>query len=160
MNNQTAATTDIANPLLDFSGLPHFDHITPAHVGDAVASLLAENRAVVARLEGPQSQVTWENFVEPLEDATERLGRAWGIVGHLNAVVDTPALRASYNENLPKVTEFWTALGQNLALYAKYKTLKDSPQFAALSPKSRSSRQRWQPAFPKTCWTPPTRKRW
>ena len=134
MNNQTAATTDIANPLLDFSGLPHFDHITPAHVGDAVASLLAENRAVVARLEGPQSQVTWENFVEPLEDATERLGRAWGIVGHLNAVVDTPALRASYNENLPKVTEFWTALGQNLALYAKYKTLKDSPQFAALSP--------------------------
>ena len=137
MNNQTVttlATVETDNPLLDFSGLPRFDHITPDHVGSAITILLAENRAMVARLESPQSQVTWENFVEPLEDATERLGRAWGIVGHLNAVVDTPALRAAYNENLPRVTEFWTALGQNLALYAKYKALKDSPGFVAMTP--------------------------
>ena len=52
---------------------------------------------------------SWENFVEPLEQASERLGRAWGVVGHLNAVVDTPELRAVYNENQPRVTEFWTA---------------------------------------------------
>ena len=134
MNNQTATATETANPLLDFSGLPHFDRITPEHVGGAITSLLEENRAMVARLEAPQGLVSWENFVEPLEDATERLGRAWGIVGHLNAVVDTPPLRAAYNESLPKVTEFWTALGQNLALYAKYKALKDGPQFAAMSP--------------------------
>ena len=141
MINQTAAVpvapavaaSDV-NPLLDFSGLPRFDRITPEHIGEAVTHLLAENQAMVAHLERPQSQVTWENFVEPLEDATERLGRAWGIVGHLNAVVDTPALRAAFNENLPRVTEFWTALAQNLALYAKYKALKDSPQFATMPP--------------------------
>jgi oligopeptidase A len=132
--SQDATAAGTENPLLDFSDLPRFDAIRPEHITDAIAALLAENRAMVTRLEGPQSQVTWENFVEPLEDATERLGRAWGIVGHLNAVVDTPPLRAAYNENLPKVTEFWTSLGQNLALYAKYKSLKDSPQFAALSP--------------------------
>ena len=129
MTNEVFTT----NPLLDFSGLPHFDAITPAHVAPAIDALLDENRAVVARLEGPQSQVTWDNFVEPLEQATERLGRAWGIVGHLNAVVDTPELRAAYNESLPKVTEFWTDLGQNLALYAKYKALKDGVGFADLS---------------------------
>jgi oligopeptidase A len=132
--SRNATVADANNPLLDFSDLPRFDAIRPEHITDAIVALLAENRAMVTRLEGPQSQVTWENFVEPLEDATERLGRAWGIVGHLNAVVDTPPLRAAYNENLPKVTEFWTALGQNLALYAKYKSLKDSPQFSALSP--------------------------
>ncbi|MBC7575539.1 MAG: M3 family metallopeptidase [Herminiimonas sp.] len=140
MSTQENATTGnttstaAANPLLDFSDLPRFDAIRPEHITEAIATLLAENRAMVARLESPQSQVTWESFVEPLEDATERLGRAWGIVGHLNAVVDTPPLRAAYNENLPKVTEFWTALGQNLALYAKYKALKDSPQFMQMSP--------------------------
>ena len=133
--NTAAAAESIAlNPLLDFSNLPRFDAITPLHVAPAIDALLDENRAVVARLEGPQSQVTWDNFVEPLEQSTERLGRAWGIVGHLNAVVDTPELRAAYNESLPKVTEFWTALGQNLALYAKYKALKDGVGFADLSP--------------------------
>jgi oligopeptidase A len=121
------------NPLLDFSDLPRFDAVKPEHVTPAVDQLLAQNRAVVTQLEAPMAQVSWENFVEPLENATEQLSRAWGVVGHLNAVVDTPELRAAYNENLPKVTEFWTELGQNLALFEKYKALKDSPAYALLS---------------------------
>ncbi|SNS98230.1 oligopeptidase A [Noviherbaspirillum humi] len=121
------------NPLLDFSDLPRFADIRPAHVTPAVDSLLANARTVVARLEGPLPQVTWNDFVAPLEDATEKLGRAWGIVGHLNSVADTPELRAAYNENLPKVTEFWTSLGQNLALFQKYKALAASPEFGELS---------------------------
>lgn len=121
------------NPLLDFTDLPHFDIIKPEHITPAIDTLLEENRGVVAQLEKPLPQVTWENFVEPLENATERLGRAWSIVGHLNAVVDRPELRAAYNENLPKLTEFWTALGQNLALFEKYKALRTGPAYATLS---------------------------
>ena len=120
------------NPLLDFSDLPRFDTIKPEHVTPAIDALLDENRAMVAQLEAPTDQVTWDSFVEPLENATEKLGRAWGIVSHLNAVVDTPELRAVYNENLPKVTEFWTALAQNLALFDKYKALSVSPEHATL----------------------------
>lgn len=122
------------NPLLDFSDLPRFEAVKPEHVTPAVTLLLEENRAVVARLEAPQDQVTWENFVAPLENATERLGRAWGVVGHLNSVMDTPELRAAYNENLPKVTEFWTELGQNLALFQKYKALRNSAVYETLTP--------------------------
>jgi oligopeptidase A len=126
--------TTFQNPLLDFSDLPRFDAIKPEHVGPAIAALLDENRAVVARLEGPMQEVTWDNFVEPLDNSTEKLGRAWGIVGHMNAVVDTPELRAAYNENQPKVTEFWTELGQNLALFEKYKALTTGKEYAGLSP--------------------------
>lgn len=122
------------NPLLDFSGLPRFDAIRPEHVTPAIEHLLEKNRAAVAQLEAPSDNVTWDNFVTPLENSTELLGRAWGIVSHLNNVVDTPELRATYNENLPKVTEFWTALAQNEALFAKYKALRASAEFAALSP--------------------------
>jgi len=121
------------NPLLDFSGLPRFDVIAPEHVTPAIDSLLVEARKAVAKLEAPMQQVNWLNVVDPLETATERLGRAWGVVGHLNAVLDTPELRAAYNENLPKLTEFWTALGQNLALFDKYKQLKASSEYPALS---------------------------
>lgn len=120
------------NPLLDFSDLPRFADIRAEHVSPAIASLLEENRAVIAKLEKNRAAVTWDNFVVPLENATEKLGRAWGVVSHLNAVVDTPEMRAAYNENQPAITEFWTELGQNLALFAGYKALQSAPEFAAL----------------------------
>ncbi|CAN5828366.1 M3 family metallopeptidase [soil metagenome] len=122
------------NPLQDFSDLPRFDAIQPEHVTPAIDQLLEKNRTVVAQLEHSTAPVSWENFVEPLEDATEQLGRAWSVIGHLNAVVDTPELRAAYNENQPKITEFWTALGQNLVLFDKYKALHADASFASLPP--------------------------
>ena len=122
------------NPLLDFSDLPQFASIKPEHIGPAIDSLMDQARTVILELESRNEQVTWDNFVTPLEDATEKLGRAWGIVGHLNAVVDTPELRAAYNENQPKITEFWTGLSQNLILFQKYKVLQSGAEYAAYSP--------------------------
>ncbi|MDH4324711.1 MAG: oligopeptidase A, partial [Betaproteobacteria bacterium] len=92
------------NPLLEFSGLPRYADIRPGHVAPAIDLLLAEARAAVARAE--QAPPHWDEFVAPLEDATERLGRAWGQVSHLHAVLDSAELRAAYNENLPKLTQF------------------------------------------------------
>jgi oligopeptidase A len=123
------------NPLLDFTGLPRFAELKPDHVAPAIDALLAEARAAVARAEN--APPAWDEFVAPLEDANERLGRAWGQVAHLHAVLDSPALRAAYNENLPKVTQYWTELGQNLALFEKYRALNASAQFASLSPARR-----------------------
>jgi oligopeptidase A len=121
------------NPLLDFSGYARFDAILPEHVTPALDVLLQKASTLVDALSAPMDTVTWDNFVAPLENATEQLGRAWSVVGHLNSVVDTPALRATYNENQPRLVEFWTALGQNLALFDKYKTIQSSPEFSSLS---------------------------
>lgn len=128
----------MSNPLLNFDGLPRFDEIRPEHVTPAIETLLNRCKTVVAGLEAPMTDITWDNFVTPLDDCTEQLSRAWGIVGHLSAVVDTPELRAAYNENIPRITEFWTSLSQNLALSKKYKTLRNASSFDSLSP----SRQR------------------
>jgi oligopeptidase A len=119
------------NPLLDFSGLPRFAELKPEHVAPAVDTLLAEGRATIERVLGAPPR--WESFVAPLEDANERLGRAWGQVAHLHAVLDSPELREAYNANLPKVTQYWTELGQNQALFEKYRQLADSTDFALLS---------------------------
>ncbi|MDD5323286.1 MAG: oligopeptidase A, partial [Methylococcales bacterium] len=121
------------NPLLDFSGLPRFAEIKPEHVAPAIEQLLAENRALIARLLADSAPPTWQDFIVPMEDANERLSRAWGPVGHLNAVMNSPELREVYNATLPKITQYYAELGQNLALFGKFKALRNSPEFIGLS---------------------------
>jgi oligopeptidase A len=119
------------NPLLDFSGLPRFADIKPEHVAPAIDQLLADGRATTEA--AVRAKPTWDQFVVPLEDANERIGRAWGQVAHLHAVMDSPPLREVYNANLPKVTKYWTELGQNQELFEKYKVLGGSKEFSSLS---------------------------
>jgi len=120
------------NPLLDFSGLPRFESIRPAHVTPAVDSLLDEARATIGRVASDASPPSWESVVEPTADVLDRFDRAWGAVRHLNAVVNTPELRDAYNANLPKVIEFFSDLSQDLRLYARYRALRESAAFASL----------------------------
>ena len=122
------------NPLLDFDGLPRFADLRPEHVAPAMDQLLAEGRASVARVTGGDVPCTWDAFVTPLEDANERVARAWGQVSHLHGVLDSPALRDAYNANLPKVTRYWTELGHDERLFRRYRALRDSAAYAALSP--------------------------
>jgi oligopeptidase A len=125
------------NPLLDFSALPRFDAVTPEHVAPAMRELLEQNRALIDTLTRPETPATWDGFVQPLTDAGEKLSRAWGIVGHLHSVNDVPEWREAYNAMLPEVTRFYAELGQNLALFAKFKALAASPEHATLSPARR-----------------------
>ncbi len=120
------------NPLLDFSGLPRFAEIRPEHVSPAIDKLLSDNRALISRLVDDHSQPTWQNFIVPMEDANERLSRAWGPVGHLNAVMNSPELREVYNATLPKITQYYAELGQNLKLYNKFKELRNSTVYEGL----------------------------
>ena len=121
------------NPLLDFSGLPRFADIRPEHVAPAIDQLLSENNALIERLGADQQPPGWENFVAPLDDANERLSRAWGQVAHLNAVMNTAELREVYNANLPKISQYFAGLSQNEQLYARHKALHEAPVFATLS---------------------------
>ena len=122
------------NPLLDFSGLPRFAEFAPEHVTPAIDQLLADNRALVTTLVEGSPAVDWDAFVQPLEDANERLYRAWGQVAHMNAVMNSPALREAYNGNLPKLAQYGTELAQHEGLFRKYKALRSGLEFAGLSP--------------------------
>ena len=121
------------NALLDFSGLPRFDAIVPTDVEPAISQLLDESRQLVARLTGDDVAPSWKDFAAPLADGIEQLSRAWGIVGHLHSVNDIPSWRDAYNAMLPEVSRFFAELGQNLQLFAKYKAIRDSSEYATLS---------------------------
>ena len=121
MNDRT--DTIAHNPLLDFTDLPLFDAIQPALVSSAIDNLLQDASAALERVTASDFPAHWTQISLALDVPTERLSRAWGAVSHLNSVADTPELRAAYNEALPKVTEFWTRLGADERLYAKYKAM-------------------------------------
>lgn len=124
----------MSNPLLHFAGLPKFNEIKPEHVGPAVDALIAEGRALVEELATSKEAPTWYNFAVKLEDHSEKLGRSWSQVGHMNAVVNSPALREAYNDNLAKLTDFYSDLSQDERLYAKFKAIQASMEFANLTP--------------------------
>lgn len=124
----------MTNPLLDFSALPRFDTILPEHVEPAIGQLIGENRALIERLVAASEPASWDGFVVPMTEAGERLGRAWGVVGHLHSVNDVPEWRDAYNRMLPEISAFYADVGQNLALFEKYRQLHDSPEYANLHP--------------------------
>jgi len=113
----------MSNPLLEFDGLPAFDRIQPEHVATAIDQLLADSEQALETVVAPGFPADWLALSRSLDCITERLGRAWGAVSHLNGVADTPQLRAAYNEALPRITDFWTRLGSDERLYAKYKAI-------------------------------------
>ncbi|MBU4610177.1 M3 family metallopeptidase [Achromobacter sp. GG226] len=116
----------MTNPLLHIGELQAFADIRPEHVEPAIDALLVQARDAVERAADPALPATWEAVVDPLDAATEPLWRAWSAVGHLNAVVNTPELRAAYNAALPKVTEFSTWVGLHEGLYRQYRRLHES----------------------------------
>ena len=122
----------IDNPLLDFTGLPRFDAIRPAHVAPAMQHLVEAARATVASIVANPRPATWDIVAEPLADALDRIDRAWGAVHHLNAVVSNAEWRDAYHAALPAVTAFFTDLAQDLRLYARYRELAASSSFATL----------------------------
>jgi len=124
----------MTNPLLARSDLPLFADIRPEHVGPAITELLAEANAALDKATGDTVPADYDAMSAVLDVATERLGRAWNVVGHLNGVADNPELRAAYNESLPAVTEFYTRIGADERLYAKYKAIAASPAAKALKP--------------------------
>lgn len=121
------------NVLLHLGEEPRFDQIKTEDIKPAMQTAIAEAREQIAAIKA-QTHTDWANTVEKLTDITERVGRIWSVVSHLNSVVDTPELRAVYNELMPEITIFFTEIGQDIELYNRFKIIKNSAEFDTLSP--------------------------
>ena len=122
-----------SNPLLHLAGLPKFNEIKPQHISLALDALLCDGKQTIEILASSSDAPTWANFALKLEDLDEKISRAWSQVSHLNAVMNSPELREAYNENLAKLTDFYSDLSQDERLYAKYKAIHASAGFAELN---------------------------
>ena len=120
------------NVLLHLGEEPRFDQIKTEDIKPALQTAIAEAREQIAAIKA-QTHTDWANTVEKLTDITERVGRIWSVVSHLNSVVDTPELRVVYNELMPEITIFFTEIGQDIELYNRFKIIKNSAEFDTLS---------------------------
>jgi oligopeptidase A len=110
---------------LDGTRLPSFDQFRAGDVEAAIRELLQRSRGEVASLEA-QPHPTFENTVLPLEQLSHRLSRTWSPVSHLNGVLNSDELRASYNACLPLLTNYWTDLAQSEPLFRAYSAIAAS----------------------------------
>lgn len=114
------------NPLLTDNALPLWSQIQPQHITPALDTVLQANRAWLQQTLAAHSRFTWNSLVLPLNTASNRLERTWSPVSHLNAVMNSDALRQAYNANLPRLSDYHTELGQNTALYAALRSIRDT----------------------------------
>lgn len=115
------------NPLLDINdGLPDFDRVEAGHFLPAITQLIEHAEAELNRLLDGNQSPSWEALLHPLEEANDKLEKAWSVISHLNGVMNTDAIRDAYNNCLPVLTDFGTRMGQNKALFTACKQLRDS----------------------------------
>lgn len=129
----------MTNPLLTKSVLPHFSTITPQDVSPAINTVLDSYRQSIETILKENSTFSWNNLCQPLEEANNKLSRAWSPVGHLHAVKNSDELRQVYDNCLPMLSEFSTWMGQHTGLYQAYKSLKNSAEFDTLNQAQRKS---------------------
>ncbi|KDN10474.1 MULTISPECIES: oligopeptidase A [Gilliamella] len=123
----------MTNPLLTDAPLPLFSQIKPEHVLPAIQETLKNCRNTIEAVLKQNSQYTWDNLIQPIDEADEKFGRAWSPVSHLNSVKNSPELREAYEACLPLLSEYSTWVGQHKPLYQAYKQLKESEQYATLT---------------------------
>lgn len=123
----------MTNPLLSNSSLPLFSQIKPEHVLPAIKETLNNCRKTIESMLEQNSEYTWENLIQPIDEMDEKFSRAWSPVSHLNSVKNSPELREAYEACLPLLSQYSTWVGQHKPLYNAYKQLKDSKHFENLS---------------------------
>ena len=120
------------NSLLTHSQLPLFSQIKPEHIEPAIDQLLAEARETVEKKLTETKNYSWSNLVEPIDDAEDRLHKAWSPVSHMNSVVNSNELRDAYNACLPKLSEYATEMGQHERLFNAYRAIAASEEYQTL----------------------------
>ncbi|MEN9432976.1 MAG: hypothetical protein RLZZ422_565 [Pseudomonadota bacterium] len=113
----------MTNPLLNIPTLPEFTSVQAEHVTPLVEECLATGRQVLNDCL-KQERFTWNNLIHPLNEANNQLEKGWSIVGHLNGVANTEALREAYNANLGKLSDYHTEMGQNQAFFEAIQAIR------------------------------------
>lgn len=123
----------MTNPLLSNTPLPAFSAIRAEHILPAVKKTLSECKETIEYVVNQIAPYTWDNLVQPIDEADEKFSRVWSPINHLNSVKNSQELRKAYEASLPIIAEYNTWVGQHKGLYEAYKKLKASKGYDELT---------------------------
>ena len=129
----------MSNPLLEMSELPPFSKIKPEHIEPAIDSVLSDSRQQIQNLLDSNTQYTWSNLIQPMEEIDDVLNKVWSPISHMNSVVNSDELREAYNACLPKLTEYGTEMGQHQGIFKAIQSIVDSSEFVSLDTAQKKS---------------------
>ena len=120
--------------------VPQFDQIQLADLKQQIEQSIQNGQTFLNQLnEVPhdaEAQLATLTEVDQLEN---NMSEVWGILSHLNAVMNNAETREVYQSLLPSLSEYYTQLGQHTALYQTYQQLHDAPVFQTLSEAQQSA---------------------
>ena len=120
------------NPLLHAAFEIPFTAITAAHVEPAVDALLERARNDLETIANATDVATYDNTLGALERSGLGLEYAMGIVGHLESVLTSEALREAYNAVQPKVAAFSSSIPLHAGLWRRLQALGASAEVSTL----------------------------
>lgn len=122
------------HPFLDQDFHIRWSQLTPEHIEADITEALARAEAKLDAVAGAdRGRMSFDSTVLALESATDELSRAWGLVGHLDSVADSDALRKVHNKMLPAVSEFYAKIPLDEGLWDLLKTYEATPDASALT---------------------------
>lgn len=113
--------------------LPQFSNIKIPQIEAQLTEILNENRAEINNLLEKNSDYTWDNLFQPLEELDDRLHHFWGPISHMHSVVSSEPLRQVYQKCLPLLSAYSTEIGHNHKLFSAIKSVAGSKKYDELS---------------------------
>ncbi len=125
------------NPLLSIQFHIPFDRVHAEHVEPGIRELLRQAQARIDCIAADRTPRSFDNTMLALENATENLDFALGVVRHLESVSTTPELRAAWNAVEPETSAFYSRIPLNEGLWRQLRGYASAAEAASLSPTRR-----------------------
>lgn len=120
--------------------VPQFDQITLDQLKSNIQQAIANGQTFIQELQSvPESIQQQLNVLEQLDTLENQMSESWGVLSHLNAVMNNPETREVYQGLLPSLSEHYTQLGQHTVLYQTYQHVHDSSLFDSFPPAQQSA---------------------
>ncbi|AXY57890.1 M3 family peptidase [Acinetobacter chinensis] len=120
--------------------VPQFDQITLDQLKQQIEQAIADGQAFLNDLQTvPDSIQQQLQMLEQIDTLENSMSEAWGILSHLNAVMNNAETRELYQALLPGLSEYYTQLGQHVPLYQTYQHVYDASLFDTLPPAQQSA---------------------
>lgn len=123
------------HPFLQKNNLPDWSELKPECIRQDITLALEQSEQNLQKIRDLEpSQVTFQNSVKALEQATATLDEAWGLVAHLDSVCNSEELRQAHNDILPAVSEFGAKIPLDSELWNSIQSFANSKEAEQLEP--------------------------
>ena len=113
--------------------VPQFDQITLDQLKQNIEIAIQNGQKFLIELtQVPESIQSQLHVLENIDTLENNMSESWGVLSHLNAVMNNAETREVYQSLLPSLSEYYTQLGQHVPLFQTYQNIHDNLIFSDL----------------------------